>query len=778
MKRISALLFVLFLFSVFVFVPSSVHAALSLTSGNNATTTPNVATAITGFQIVGPSASTTPVQLRSTSGTLSMSVTTGLTFDGASSGSTVNFSGTVSNINAALATLTYTRASTGSDTLEVSLVNKGEIFFTDNSHLYQFISGSYSWNAAKTAAEALTAYGAAGYLATITSSAENTFVKDRLNGDGWIGASDAAVEGTWKWITGPEAGTTFWLGTGGGSAQGGNYAAWTSGEPNQSGDEDCAETYVSSGLWNDLPCGALLGYVVEYGTPGTLPTVVAKNISITTADVPAITSLSPANGGTNISPSANLVIGFSKTVTKQTGNILIRKSSDDSIVESIDVSGSQLTGSGTNTITIDPTSVLGESTQYYVTIPGTAFKDGSNNFFDGISATSTWVFTTGDVTAPVNSSITTSSTGNTGTTVTWTTNELGTSKVVYSADTSYASTTATTDVSPKVTAHSVTLSNLIACTTYNYRVVSGDASGNIATSTANTFVTTGCAGNTTPSSATSTPVTVSAGGSTTLSQGNAGITVTLPSNVTSTSSSLVIQVQALSGTDVLSSLGTPNSSQNKVGDIVFDVKAIINASTVLDSFNTPVTITYTYADSDIVGLSESSLWLYHYHGGTWSALDSCTVNESTNTISCTTPSFSIFSLFGRTQTNFVGSGKRMMGCKDPAAINYNYFSQHDSSLCKYGTQTQKITSSVGTTTAFTRDLKLGMTGDDVRLLQQFLNSNGFPLAESGIGSKGQESTYFGRMTRDALIKFQKSKSVTPSVGYFGSITRAHVQQYK
>jgi len=191
------------------FYANTAEAALTLTSGNNATTTPNVATSITGFQIVGAAASTTPVKLFSTSGTLALGSSTGLTFDGATSGSTIYFSGTVANINAALSTLTYSRASTGTDTLEVSLVNRGEIFFTDNNHLYQFIAGSYTWNAAKTAAEGLTLYGATGYLATITSSAENTFVSGRLTGDGWIGGNDTVTEGTWKWVTGPEAGTTF-----------------------------------------------------------------------------------------------------------------------------------------------------------------------------------------------------------------------------------------------------------------------------------------------------------------------------------------------------------------------------------------------------------------------------------------------------------------------------------------------------------------------------------------------------------------------------------------
>ncbi len=57
---------------------------------------------------------------------------------------------------------------------------------------------------------------------------------------------------------------------------------------------------------------------------------------------------------------------------------------------------------------------------------------------------------------------------------------------------------------------------------------------------------------------------------------------------------------------------------------------------------------------------------------------------------------------------------------------------------------------------FTRPLSLGSKGEDVKLLQQYLNSQGFTVAKSGPGSKGHETTLFGYATRSALIKFQKA----------------------
>lgn len=76
---------------------------------------------------------------------------------------------------------------------------------------------------------------------------------------------------------------------------------------------------------------------------------------------------------------------------------------------------------------------------------------------------------------------------------------------------------------------------------------------------------------------------------------------------------------------------------------------------------------------------------------------------------------------------------------------------------------------------FTRDLYLGCEGEDVRELQKFLNKKGFTVAPFGNGSKGKETTYFGYLTRYALIRYQRVNKIYPSIGYFGEITRAHIK---
>ncbi len=78
----------------------------------------------------------------------------------------------------------------------------------------------------------------------------------------------------------------------------------------------------------------------------------------------------------------------------------------------------------------------------------------------------------------------------------------------------------------------------------------------------------------------------------------------------------------------------------------------------------------------------------------------------------------------------------------------------------------------GTACTFTRDLFLGVTGEDVKCLQQYLNSAGHQLAATGAGSPGNETTYYGPRTKAAVAAWQAANGVSPAAGYFGPISRA------
>jgi hypothetical protein len=188
-----------------------------------------------------------------------------------------------------------------------------------NGHYYEtvrYLSGASvdrTFSTALAAASAKSHNGIPGHLVTITSSEEQVFLETTFwpalaDRGWWMGASDAAVEGEWRWITGPEAGQLFWktdaivqgspVGTALGfeswlrddtigtywepnnqaNAAGEDYAtlAWRPGPPVRPL-PDWAGPYYRTVYWNDLfgvdgSSSQLLsswvkGYVVEYSVP-------------------------------------------------------------------------------------------------------------------------------------------------------------------------------------------------------------------------------------------------------------------------------------------------------------------------------------------------------------------------------------------------------------------------------------------------------------------------------------------------------------------------------
>lgn len=133
-----------------------------------------------------------------------------------------------------------------------------------NGHYYQLVAvaSGGTWTAANTAAQ-----NAGGYLATLTSVEENTFVYDHLASldasvwfiDGAGNSQGPALGGfesggTWSWTTGET-----W-----------SFTNWSPGEPNNFGGNEHYLEFFGSGSsiapkWNDIPDNSpIKGYLVEY----------------------------------------------------------------------------------------------------------------------------------------------------------------------------------------------------------------------------------------------------------------------------------------------------------------------------------------------------------------------------------------------------------------------------------------------------------------------------------------------------------------------------------
>jgi hypothetical protein len=158
------------------------------------------------------------------------------------------------------------------------------IFYNaDNGHYYQRITNSnlFTWDEANTTATSM-----GGYLATVTSAGENSFVVNNgfsgfsaynnIYGQLYLGATDRETEGVWKWVTGET-----W-----------SFTNWHSGEPNNAGgaNQDYlamvhTSHYFNYGFQNDWDdeygdgrdlgggiVGKAYGFMVEYNSNPTAPT--------------------------------------------------------------------------------------------------------------------------------------------------------------------------------------------------------------------------------------------------------------------------------------------------------------------------------------------------------------------------------------------------------------------------------------------------------------------------------------------------------------------------
>ena len=537
---------------------------------------------------------------------------------------------------------------------------------------------------------------------------------------------------------------------------------------------------------------------------------------------------------------------------------------------------------GPNPFTITPTVTSGAATISYrtsatnfvrsnnsigwtaytgaVTIPSNQFVQVrvSNAAATSLTVTdieATWG-TPSDVTEPVVSAVS-ATPADTSAQVVWTTDEAGSSIVDYGFTASYGTSTSEADTSPRVTSHNVSVSGLTTCTTYHYRVRSKDAATNTGSGSDVTFTTTGCAGSSTVVDESQEEVDSSTGGTADLSTSGMDVTLTIPAGATGADA--VFQIKSIDPATTYASIGMP-AGKEAVGAYAFDFKAFTDVSTPVTSFSSPITVSMTYQDSDVIGLDETSLAIYRFDGTSWSALSSCAVDTAQNSIECTTSNFSVFGLFGdeevpTTNDRNSSSGTRR-GCTDKDALNYKSNVRHVQRLCTYASEPEAtapvllppvrdlmvgsegedvrilqsylidagylpagnaigyfgpltkaavtllqqakgipVTGAVDSLTrlsisanaaisqaptalaaTFTRDLALGITGEDVRALQRYLNGNGYQVAAAGPGSPGSETLMYGRATEAAVKRLQQARGVAPAAGYFGPKTRAALSQ--
>jgi peptidoglycan hydrolase-like protein with peptidoglycan-binding domain len=259
--------------------------------------------------------------------------------------------------------------------------------------------------------------------------------------------------------------------------------------------------------------------------------------------------------------------------------------------------------------------------------------------------------------------------------------------------------------------HSVSLSSLTADTTYHFRISSTDAVGNLSTSTDETFATI------------SAPVVVPPTVSQSTSHGGSRIMM-LP---------LVLQPTV----STITPLAPPTPTSP-------------TASTH------PAFITNRSVGSTGSDIKQLQIFL-NTHSYTVSITGAGSPNHETTFFGSATKA----ALIKFQKDNNILPATGDFGPRTRALIN---------------STDNENTSSISTSanSSFTRNLEEGMTGDDVKQLQIYLNTHGYIVADTGAGSPNHETNLFGSATKSALIKFQKDNNITPAIGYFGEVTRGYV----
>ena len=212
---------------------------------------------------------------------------------------TLAVEGTEQALNDALTTLAWLPATTGSAVISVDAAPRGVAYDPTSGHHYEVVDAGrrISWATARDAAAAKSLDGSRGYLATITSPAEQAFVKRLTAAKVWVGGQRGSRGRSWTWATGPEAGSTFWRRSCGsgyqGTCPGAGFAQWAPGQPGGANNGTGMQLDGATGLWSasSRRSGYASAYLVEYGSPADQPGFLTASSTMTV--VPPVVATTP-----------------------------------------------------------------------------------------------------------------------------------------------------------------------------------------------------------------------------------------------------------------------------------------------------------------------------------------------------------------------------------------------------------------------------------------------------------------------------------------------------
>ena len=376
----------------------------------------------------------------------------------------------------------------------------------------------------------------------------------------------------------------------------------------------------------------------------------AQTFTITPQAAGSIT-LTPTNNGSLSNPSAltytsnaiapNAPTNVSATAGNAQATVSFTAPTNDG--------GSSITG---YTVTSNPGSLTATGSASPITVTGLTngtsytFTVKATNAVGDSSASGASSSVTPTPMATTISAVQVSGVTDTSATISWTTDQHASTKVLYGIDPTYENQTLESNTSPRALSHSVVLVGLKSCTAYLFRPISTTADSLTTNGSLYRFTTTGCTSTAPVVAQISTNTTLGSPSSVSLlsATDNVSVSIAIPANYSSNES--IFQVKQLASATFDSGVSAPQGLA-RVGSSIFNLEAVskVNGEKVT-TFDAPITVTMTYTDAEIHNVQESTLHILRWNGSSWGDLQNCSVSASSNRVSCETSHFSDFALFG------------------------------------------------------------------------------------------------------------------------------------
>ena len=182
------------------------------------------------------------------------------------------------------------------------------VYSAENGKFYRAQPHNLDWAAAQTLAGTQLLGGIGGELLTIESATEQQIaqaISARIADNAWIGGSDAAVEGEWRWTGGSTPNSLFHHGAANGYAPDAAYTNWAVGQPDDNANQDFALFDYLTGKWSDTGAQSH-SLLIQWNADAVLDATNAITYSINSQTVAGAFAINASTGQITVADATKI----------------------------------------------------------------------------------------------------------------------------------------------------------------------------------------------------------------------------------------------------------------------------------------------------------------------------------------------------------------------------------------------------------------------------------------------------------------------------------------